>query len=316
MADTENVSNQVEGEVENKEAKTENGNSQEENLTKLESGIIRQIEYYFSECNMNRDKFLRGKISDNEDGWVPISVLLTFNRLKALSEDPKVITDALEKATSGLVQISEDKQSLRRHPENPLPEFNETRRKELSSRTAYAKGFPLDSKMDTLLEYFVNNFSKVENVVMRKYYDSKSKTYKFKGSVFVLFEKREQAEEFVKKPELKYGEKELLRYMQEEYVEVKKKEKSKRDEKKKDKKAAQAQKEDDITLPKNAVVHFSGIVGQISREDIRKRVLEIDPALTIAFIHFERGDKQGELRFSKEDDGKKFIEKLDGGKVS
>lgn len=320
MAETENVAPEVvaveDNDVEIKEESTENGSSQE-NVTKLEGDIIRQIEYYFGECNLNRDKFLRGKINDNPDGWVPISVLLTFNRLKALSEDSKVIAESLEKATSGLVQISEDKEKFRRHPDNPLPEFNEGRRKELSRRTAYAKGLPLDSKMDTLVEYFNSNFQKVENVVMRKYYDSKSKVYKFKGSVFILFEKREQAEEFVKKEGLKYGEKELLRYMQEEYFEVKKKEKSKKDEKKKAKKAEQqAEKEDDIVLPKNAVVHFSGIEGSISREDIRKRVLEINPALTIAFIHFERGDKKGELRFSKENAGKEFVEKLEGGKVS
>lgn len=323
MADTENVAPEIiavdDKVVDNKEETTENGSSQEslENVTKLEGDIIRQIEYYFGECNLNRDKFLRGKIDENEDGWVAISVLLTFNRLKAITEDPKVIADALEKATSGLVQISDDKEKLRRHPDNPLPEFNESRRKELSRRTAYAKGLPLDSKMDTLVEYFNSNFQKVENVVMRKYYDSKTKVYKFKGSVFILFATREQAEEFVKKEGLKYGEKELLRYMQEEYFEVKKKEKSKRDEKKKTKKAEQqADKDDDIVLPKNAVVHFNGIEGSISREDIRKRVLEINPALTIAFIHFERGDKKGELRFSKENDGKAFVEKLEDGKVS
>jgi lupus La protein len=322
MAETENVAPEVitieDKEVESKDEKSENGSSQElpENVTKLEGDIIRQIEYYFGECNLNRDKFLRGKINDDKDGWVPISVLLTFNRLKALTEDVKVIAEAVEKATSGLVQISEDKEKLRRHPDNPLPEFNETRRKELSRRTAYAKGLPLDSKMDTLVEYFNSNFQKVENVVMRKYYDSKPKVYKFKGSVFILFEKREQAEEFVKKEGLKYGEKELLRYMQEEYFEVKKKEKSKKDEKKKAKKAEQqVEKDDDISLPKNAVVHFSGIEGSVSREDIRKRVLEINPALTIAFIHFERGDKKGELRFSKENDGKSFVEKLEGGKM-
>ncbi|XP_070504352.1 la protein homolog [Chironomus tepperi] len=321
MADTENVAPEVtveDKEVEVKEVNTENGSSQEtpKNATKLEGDIIRQIEYYFGECNLNRDKFLRGKINDDKDGWVPISVLLTFNRLKAITEDAKLIAEALEKSTSGLVQISEDKEKLRRHPDNPLPEFNETRRKELSRRTAYAKGFPLDSKMDTLVGYFNSNFQKVENVVMRKYYDSKTKVYKFKGSVFILFEKREQAEEFVKKEGLKYGEKELLRYMQEEYFEVKKKEKSKKDEKKKAKKAEQqAEKNDDIVLPKNAVVHFTGIEGSISREDIRKRVLEINPALTIAFIHFERGDKKGELRFSKENDGKEFIEKLEGAKM-
>lgn len=294
--------------VENKSE--ENGGSQETNFTPQEAEIIRQVEYYFGESNLRRDKFLLGKIAENEEGWVPISVLTTFHRLKALSEDAAFIAETVEKSVNGLVQVSEDKQKIRRHPENPLPEFNEERRKELQGRTAYAKGFPLDSTMNVLVEYFNNNFENVENVVMRKYFCQTSKQHMFKGSVFVLFKTKEAAEEFVKRPELKYGEKELLRYMQAEYIEVKKNEKSKNDKKKK-----KQEEEDPIVLPKNAVVHFSGVEGDIMREDIKKRVAEIDPALVIAFIHFERGQKEGQIRFSKEDDGKKFVEKLEGGKM-
>ncbi|KAG5676154.1 hypothetical protein PVAND_006003 [Polypedilum vanderplanki] len=287
------------------------GDHSQTDLTQLELDIIKQIEYYFGESNLRRDKFLNSKIAEDKDGWVPISVLLTFNRLKALTEDANVIAESVDKSSNGLVQVSEDKQKIRRHPENPLPEFNEERRKELQARTAYAKGFPLDSTMNTLLEYFKNNFDKVENVMMRKYYCPKTKVYLFKGSVYVLFSNKENAEEFVQRPDLKYGEKDLLRYMQKDYLEKKKTEKSKYDKKQKKKE----EDKDEIVLPKNAVIHFTGVEGDIMREDIKKRVLEIDPSLVIAFVHFERGAKEGQLRFSKEDDGKKFLEKLENGKM-
>ena len=163
--------------------------------------IIRQVEYYFGDANLNRDKFLLEQIGKDEEGWVPISVLLTFKRLAALSTDSNIIADALMKSDSGLLEISEDKLKIRRHPERPIPEHNEERRKDIMSRTAYVKGFPLNSDIDTLLKYFAD-FEKVGHVNMRKYLDKPTKTYKFKGSVFVTFETKEQAEKFIEKTEV------------------------------------------------------------------------------------------------------------------
>lgn len=302
-----------------KETKTEEVESKSD-LTKLELDIIRQIEYYFSENNLRRDKFLIQKVADNPEGWVDISVLLTFNRLKKITEDAAAIADAMDKSNKGYVQVSEDRTKLRRHPENPLPEFNETRRKELQARTAYAKGFPLDTNITTLIDYFNNNFDNVEQVNMRKYFEPKTKAHLFKGSVFVTFSKKESAEEFVSKPELKFdpeGEKVLLRYSQAEYIEIKKKEREEFDKKKKAKKSAKEgeAEAESFSLPKSAVVHFVGVEGEITREDIKSSVQEIDSTLDVAFIHFSKGDKDGDLRFNKENDGTKLIEKLDDGKV-
>lgn len=309
------------------EVKKENSASQENSennsqsyLSKLpnaERDIIRQIEYYFSENNMRRDKFLISKVGETEEGWVDISVLLTFNRLKALTEDVKVITAAMDKSPNGTVQISEDRLKLRRHPDNPLPEFNEARRKETQARTAYAKGFPLDSTLSQLIEFFNNNFENVEQVIMRKYFCPKTKNHLFKGSVFITFSKKEFAEEFVQKEEIKYNEKALLRYMQTKYIEIKKKEREENDKKKKANKTAKEGEEAkaEFSLPKKAVVHFVGAEGEMTREDIKARVAEVEPAVDMAFIHFQKGDKEGDLRFNKENDAEKLLEKLEGGKV-
>ena len=296
--------------------KGEKDSQEKSDLSKLENDIIRQVEYYFSENNMRRDKFLNQKISENEEKWIDISVLLTFKRLQAITEDPKTIVDALEKSPNGTVQISDDRLKLRRHPDNPLPEFNETRRKELQTRTAYAKGFPLDSDLTTLIDYFHDNFKGVEQVVMRKYFEPKSKKYLFKGSVFVTFKTRELADEFITKPELKYKEKELLRYTQAKYIEVKKKEREEREKSRKPKKNEKEPETETLTLPKSALVKFTLSDGDLTREDIKSRVLELDSNLEIAFVTFQKGEKEGQIRFNKENEADKFIEKLEGGIVS
>lgn len=61
-------------------------------------------QYYFGDANLVRDKFLKEEIKKDE-GWVPLSVLLTFNRLKAMSEDSSVILKALSKSPNDLLEV-------------------------------------------------------------------------------------------------------------------------------------------------------------------------------------------------------------------
>lgn len=102
--------------------------------TDLEKKIIQQVEYYFGDINLPRDKFMQEKMKE-ADGWIPVDVLLTFNRLANLSKDPEVITNAVEKSENHLVNVSEDKKKLRRNPDIPLPELSEERKKELALKT-------------------------------------------------------------------------------------------------------------------------------------------------------------------------------------
>lgn len=100
----------------------------------LEKKIAQQLEYYFGDINLPRDKFMQEKIKE-DDGWISLEVLLTFKRLASLSTDPEVIANAVEKSESKLVNVSDDRKKFRRNPDQPLPEMNETRQKELVSRS-------------------------------------------------------------------------------------------------------------------------------------------------------------------------------------
>lgn len=202
----------------------------DEQPTKLEGDIIKQIEYYFGDANLFRDKFLQTEIA-KEDGWVPLATMLTFKRLAALSTDPEVIVAALSKSDEGLVEISENHERIRRHPERPLPEKNEETRKEIITRTAYVKGFPLDLEMADFIEFF-DNYEKVTNIVVRKYLDKPTKLYKPKGSVFVTFSTVEQCAEFLKSDKVQFRDAELIKKWQGDYQAEKKAEKGKEKEKK------------------------------------------------------------------------------------
>ncbi|EDW64298.1 la protein homolog [Drosophila virilis] len=282
-----------------------------EEYSKQERAIIRQVEYYFGDANLHRDKFLSEQISKNEGGWVPLSVLVTFKRLASLTTDFDEIVNALNKSDEGLVEISEDKQSLRRHPERPVPEHNEERRKEIQERTVYAKGFPLDSQMTEILD-FVSAYEKVVNVTMRKHYDKPTKSYKFKGSIFVTFEKKEQAKEFFDKEKIVYKERELLRKWQIEYLKEKQEEYQKKNEKRKNKK--EAKPEPEIELPKNAIVVFEGAPDTVTREEIREAFEKVKD-FDIAYIEFNKGDTKGSVRLTEADAAEKYIAKVDDAKL-
>lgn len=52
----------------------------------------KQIEYYLSEENLTKDNYLRS-IMDN-DGWIPLPIIMNFNRHDALQK--RVLEDGLD----------------------------------------------------------------------------------------------------------------------------------------------------------------------------------------------------------------------------
>lgn len=76
------------------------------------------FQFYFGDTNMSRDPFLQRKIKE-DDGWIPMYVMLRFRMLAAMSRDVDVILKALE--TSDLIEISGDRKKIRRSPMYPLP---------------------------------------------------------------------------------------------------------------------------------------------------------------------------------------------------
>lgn len=51
-------------------------------------------EYYFSEENLLRDFFLRRKM--DSEGYLPINLIATFHRVRALTADFEVVIDAIK----------------------------------------------------------------------------------------------------------------------------------------------------------------------------------------------------------------------------
>ena len=60
-------------------------------------------EYYFSEDNLQRDFFLRRKM--DQEGYLPISLIASFHRVQALTQDVSLVIQALQQ--SSLLQLKD-----------------------------------------------------------------------------------------------------------------------------------------------------------------------------------------------------------------
>lgn len=59
--------------------------------------VRHQIEYYFSADNLSTDIYLRRKMDPH--GYIPLSSIAAFNRVKSLSHDPDLIVAAVRQSS-------------------------------------------------------------------------------------------------------------------------------------------------------------------------------------------------------------------------
>lgn len=71
----------------------------------LYENILKQIEFYFSDANLTKDRFLGELVKT--DMYVPVEVFLKFNKIRSMTQDVTDITKAMK--NSSLLELSEDK---------------------------------------------------------------------------------------------------------------------------------------------------------------------------------------------------------------
>lgn len=168
-----------------------------EKMEELRVRVLKQLEYYFSDENLVRGKFLQNQIKNSKEGWVHLNVLVKFKRLAEICNDWKLIGKLLKKSTSSVIEVSDDKQRVRRIKNEPFLKKSTENIAQLVHRSAYVDGISKDLEISDLISFF--ELYSAKHIIIRKYFDKLSKTYKSKGSAFVTFSNREQCDEFLKK---------------------------------------------------------------------------------------------------------------------
>ncbi|KAL1438061.1 hypothetical protein MTO96_010405 [Rhipicephalus appendiculatus] len=82
---------------------------------KLFKSIRDQMEFYFSDANLRKDRYMNDLVMRDEEGYVDLEVFLTFHKIRALTSDVKDIAGAI--ATSKLLRMDEEHKRVQRGAE-------------------------------------------------------------------------------------------------------------------------------------------------------------------------------------------------------
>ncbi|NXS27431.1 LARP7 protein, partial [Pomatostomus ruficeps] len=177
-------------EEESTEQKKEREKKKRSRVKQVLADIAKQVDFWFGDVNLHKDRFLREQIEKSRDGYVDISLLVSFNKMKKLTTDGKLIARAVK--SSSVVELDLEGTRIRRR--QPLGE----RPKDVDSRTVYVELLPKNVNHS----WIERVFGKCGNVVYVSIPRYRS-TGDPKGFAFVEFETKEQAEkaiEFLNNP--------------------------------------------------------------------------------------------------------------------
>lgn len=153
-------------------------------VKQLLGDVKKQVEFWFGDVNLHKDRFLKKLIDESDDGYVDISLLASFNRMKKLTTDTKLIARALK--NSSVVEVNLEGNKVRRQlPIGDIPN-------DVDSRTVYVELLP----KDVTHSWIERVFTKCGNVVYISIPRYKS-SGDSKGFAFVEFETVEQAQKAI-----------------------------------------------------------------------------------------------------------------------
>ncbi|XP_049741448.1 la-related protein 7 isoform X1 [Elephas maximus indicus] len=178
--ETENGNQDKAMEQENTEKKKDVEKKKRSRVKQVLADIAKQVDFWFGDANLHKDRFLREQIEKSRDGYVDISLLVSFNKMKKLTTDGKLIARALK--SSAVVELDLEGTRIRR--KKPLGE----RPKDEDERTVYVELLPKNVNHS----WIERVFGKCGNVVYISIPHYKS-TGDPKGFAFVEFETKEQA---------------------------------------------------------------------------------------------------------------------------
>ncbi|XP_070166678.1 la-related protein 7 [Polyergus mexicanus] len=148
----------------------------------LHASILKQMEFYFSDANLSKDRFLSELLKTNP--YVDLDVFTQFNKLRELTIDTNRIAKALQKST--ILKVSEDGTKVCR-----ITPIN--KKENIDECTVYVQNLPPDADHDWIISIF-SKFGLVEYVSIPRYKSNR----KIKGFAFVEFDTPNSAQECLK----------------------------------------------------------------------------------------------------------------------
>ncbi|XP_013187799.2 la-related protein 7 [Amyelois transitella] len=146
----------------------------------LYENILKQMEFYFSDANLNKDRFL-GELIKKEP-FVPLEIFLKFNKIRSMTQDINDIVKAMKNST--ILELSEDKTKVKR--QTPILPYD------ADQRTVYVESIPVTASREWLERVF-SDYGRVAYISLPKFKNSQ----RIKGYGFIEFSKPEEAQKCI-----------------------------------------------------------------------------------------------------------------------
>lgn len=95
---------------------------QAEDQESLMERARRQVEWYFSDENLQKDSFLMKHITRNKQGYVSLKLVASLRKVKSITKDWKVVLSAVQSST--LLQVNEEGTKIRRLEAAPKVDYS------------------------------------------------------------------------------------------------------------------------------------------------------------------------------------------------
>lgn len=301
--------------------------------------VLKQVEFYFSDSNYPKDRYLRAQAALDEQGFVSLEKIAAFSRMKQIgATDVKKIAEVLRK--SELLVVNEEGTMVKR--KTPVPVFD----KAYSNRILFMKGWPLTITIEDIEEAITSaGKGKVLSVRIRKNPDKTPK-----NSALVEFETEDQAKALLAEGTFKYKDTDISSMKTKtEWLEERKKKKKEQknegkangneskkrkkesteegedeeEEEEEEKKKGTKEEEEEEKKEKKeegekskkkdgSIIHFKNVISdQITREIIKGFFETHGP---VKYVDFRKGDVSGYVRMTTED-AKKAVEEIQTKKL-
>ena len=156
-------------------------------LTPEQEQARNKLEFFFSDSNLETDKFMNKKIAENPERYVPVSVIATFNTIRRLNLTEEQILQAARASTK--LEVKDNMiRSVKEFQHDPRRGF----------RTIKVQGLNSDETLESLEEFFRAIFFQVPMIVMNRKRDENSQLV-FTGTCFVELETEAVAQEAVER---------------------------------------------------------------------------------------------------------------------
>ncbi|XP_076811556.1 la-related protein 7-like [Clavelina lepadiformis] len=146
---------------------------------KLLNNLKEQVEFYFSDANLARDKFLANHVGPDGTNFMPLNLLTTFNCLKEIGATPELICRAVKNSLT--VYVSKDNTMIARKCAFINKSYD------MDQNTIYIECLPIDTTIQWIKE-MCRKLGPIKYISLPKF-----KSGFIKGFAFIEFENTEDA---------------------------------------------------------------------------------------------------------------------------